>query len=97
VGYDGEHESFCNDISPVEHVKTNTIKELIEIINGSKVFIGNQSFCYSLCQGLKKYSILETDVYMNNCRYKRCGNLVESIDINTIIFFIQKKLDKHGL
>ena len=97
VGYDGEHESFCNDISPVEHVKTDTLKDLIEIINGSKVFIGNQSFCYSLCQGLKKYSILETDGYMNNCTYKRCGNLVESTDIDTIIFYIKKKLDKHGL
>jgi ADP-heptose:LPS heptosyltransferase len=45
----------------LEWVRVRDFLELAELIAGCKLFIGNQSFPYSLAEGLKVPRILELD------------------------------------
>lgn len=92
VGHENEYNNFINKFGKVEYKKALNFNELFKIINSCNLFIGNQSFCYSLAEGLKKSCIQETDTYMNNCMYFRkdshITNTVEKMNFNTIKNFI---------
>jgi hypothetical protein len=45
--------------------------ELAEIINGSELFIGNQSAPFSIAEGLHANSILENCIHSPNCNFNR--------------------------
>ena len=46
--------------------------DLFELISGCELFIGNQSFPYSLAEGIKKPAIQETDFEgVPNCVFER--------------------------
>jgi hypothetical protein len=74
VGLDHEYVEFCK-LQPAVKVpwhKTANFLELARVINGSKVFIGNQSSALAIALGLGKNVIVEEWSPGNpNCRFKR--------------------------
>lgn len=73
VGIPSEYDDFvrrfgCSDI-PFHQVKD--LLELAEMINGSKLFIGNQSAPFAIAEGLHANSILERCPVNWNCDFKR--------------------------
>ena len=59
IGHDDEWKSFCKTQFEVRHYKVKDFLDLAILINSCRFFIGNQSFCFSLAEGLKKPRILE--------------------------------------
>lgn len=60
IGVKEEFEAIKKHIHNIEYKKVNDFLEMSRIIAGCKLFIGNQSFPYSLAEGLKVPRILET-------------------------------------
>ena len=88
LGTEKEHKFFENKFDMrVEHIETFFGKSCAEIIKGSKIFIGNQSFCYSLAEAMQHPRILEVCHEKPNCMplssngYVDCdiGNILESV------------------
>lgn len=75
VGWDNEHEVFSRDFGPIEHVKTADLLEVARLIAGSRLFIGNQSACFAVAEGLKANAILEVDPKYPDCLYSRINVL----------------------
>ncbi len=59
VGVESEYSEMKNDIPGLKWQQVNDFLQLAEIIAGCKLFIGNQSFPYSLAEGLKVNRLLE--------------------------------------
>lgn len=59
IGLDDEWMSFCKVFFEVRHYKIQDFQELALLINSCKFFIGNQSFPFSIAEGLKVPRILE--------------------------------------
>ena len=75
VGLPEEYNAFVNDFGYVKFVETKNFDDLYSVIGKCKVFIGNQSFCYSLAEGMKKPCIQETDLWVCNCKFERENTL----------------------
>jgi len=71
VGLEGEWERFKQDNGNVPFYPVSNFLELAQVIKGSKLFIGNQSFPYSVAEGLKHQAILERFVSIPNCIFSR--------------------------
>ena len=72
VGTQHEYNQFIKKYGWVEFYHTQSFLTLAHIINGSKLFIGNQSFPYSLAEGMKINTIQETNnIVAPNCMYVR--------------------------
>lgn len=71
VGTKDEHRSFCNSFGLVEYQETKDMLEVAELINGSLLFIGNQSCANAIAEGLKHDSIQETSLDVPDCIFKR--------------------------
>ncbi|WP_295793699.1 hypothetical protein [Mucilaginibacter sp.] len=59
IGVKSEYEDMKKSIPDLELFHTESFLEMAQIIAGCKFFIGNQSFPYSLAEGLKTPRILE--------------------------------------
>lgn len=66
VGLEEEFEDFLKDVPDAEYIKVDNFLELANIIAGCKLFIGNQSFCYSLAEAIKVPRILEICPFAQN-------------------------------
>ncbi len=66
LGVENEFLEMRKNIPHLEWQKVNDFLEMAEIIAGSKLFIGNQSFPYSIAEGLKVPRILELCYYTPN-------------------------------
>lgn len=71
LGTVDEHKDFTDQFGNITHIKTPSMTTVFELIHNAKLFIGNQSFLYSLAEGLKKPCLQETHTYMNNCMFFR--------------------------
>ena len=71
VGSDKEYEDFVKNFGYVKYKNTPTYKKLMQVIAGAKLFIGNQSFPYSIAESIKQNCIQETDTWVGNCQYTR--------------------------
>ena len=76
IGTTAEHEDFvrATDIK-IPYRPVRDFKEMMDIIAGCNLFLGNQSFGYSLAVGLGKDSVLETikikPLQNNECYFPR--------------------------
>ena len=73
VGLETEYVEFCK-LQPAIRIpwhRTSNFLELAKVINGSSVFIGNQSSALAIALGLGKNVIVEEWVSNPNCRLKR--------------------------
>jgi len=76
VGLPNEYNRFKNSYGKVKYIESKTLLDLFQIISGCKIFIGNQSFPYSLAEGLKKNCVQETDTWVGNCQYFRHNSYI---------------------
>jgi hypothetical protein len=59
IGTPDEHKVFCATCGEVPHYKTKDLHEAARVVAGCELFVGNQSCCYWIAEGLKKNLILE--------------------------------------
>lgn len=59
VGTPDEHRMFCATCGRVPHYPTADLHEAARVIAGADLFVGNQSACFWLAEGLKKRLVLE--------------------------------------
>jgi hypothetical protein len=59
VGVESEYLSMKEMIPAIKWAQVNNFLEMAEILTGCKVFLGNQSFPYSIAEGLKIPRVLE--------------------------------------
>jgi len=76
VGTNQEHEDYCAFAdTDVRHYPVRDFLHLTNVIAGADLFIGNQSFAYSLAMGTNTPSILEAikglPLHMNECYFPR--------------------------
>ena len=69
--------------------------DLANVLSGGKLFIGNQSFPYSLVEGMKLNSIQETSIdLVPNCMYRRHNSYLtdtkDSVDYKNMKLYINK-------
>ncbi|MCJ8208437.1 hypothetical protein MUY27_01870 [Mucilaginibacter sp. RS28] len=60
IGVKSEYETMKKDIPNLEWLQVKDFKQMAEVIAGCKFFIGNQSFPFSIAEGLKVKRVLET-------------------------------------
>jgi hypothetical protein len=66
VGVEPEYEDMKRAIPELKWVQVASFRELASIIAGCRLFIGNQSFPFSLAEGLKVNRILEVYYHIPN-------------------------------
>ena len=71
IGLESEHEAFCRECGKVTYLPTSNLLRAARVIAGSELFIGNQSSCYAIAEGLKHASIQETSLSTPDCIYPR--------------------------
>ncbi len=59
IGVKGEFEEFQKWVPKAEYVRTKNLMEAARLIESAKVFIGNQSVCFAVAEGLGADRILE--------------------------------------
>jgi hypothetical protein len=85
VGLEDEFEDMKKVIPSLKYKLTKNAYELASVINGSKLFIGNQSFPFAIAEALKVSRVLE--IY-----YDRPDVIV--IGENAYDFYLQKQFEK---
>jgi len=76
IGTEQEHKAYQEVIGmKIQHHKIKDALEFAEVVDGSTMFISNQTFGFSLAMGLGKNAILETiktkPLDFNECYFKR--------------------------
>lgn len=74
IGTKKEHVSFCNRFDHVDFYQVESALDMAEVIQGSGLFIGNQSLAFAISEGLHKLNMLEISDLMPNCNFKREGH-----------------------
>lgn len=73
VGMAHEYDSFCNSFGKVPYHHAKHLLEIGSMIAGSDLFIGNQSACANIAEGLKHPRILEVCLWRPDCIYPGVG------------------------
>lgn len=71
IGTELEHEVFCHCFGSIPYVKTADLHHAARVIAGSRLFVGNQSCCYAIAEGMKHPAILEVWPHGPNCLFYR--------------------------
>lgn len=71
VGLESEHVDFVKDFGDLPYRPTANFLELARLIAGCRLYVGNQSLPYAICEGLKHNSVLEVWREGPNCLFKR--------------------------
>lgn len=66
IGLEGEFKNMRKAVPNIEWVPVSNFLEMAQIIAGCKFFIGNQSFPFSIAEGLKVPRILEVSLEVIN-------------------------------
>ena len=82
VGLPDEYELFRKLCADVPYYPTPDLLEAARVIAGAKLFVGNQSLCHAIAEGLKKDIVLEVWRDGPNCLFHRPG-VVHGWDENT--------------
>lgn len=84
VGLPEEHEVFCATCGEVPYVQTKDLYEAAQVISGCDLFVGNQSACLWIAEGMKKRIILEVWPQGPNSLVFRSG-VVHGWDRNVVL------------
>ena len=71
IGNQQEHIDFCDNFGHVQYLPTPDLLVLAQVISDCKLFIGNQSSPFAICEGLKHNCIQETSLESPDCIYRR--------------------------
>ena len=85
IGVKSEYEDMKQSIPHLKWIQVNDFLELAGIIAGCKLFIGNQSFPFSIAEGLKVPRILEV--------YYKVANVIPEGE-NAHDFYFQEHLEE---
>jgi len=66
IGVEQEYKDIKQYVPNIEWVQVKNFLEMAEIINGCKLFIGNQSFPFAIAEGLKVPRALEMCLFCPN-------------------------------
>jgi len=96
VGSQHEYNIFIKKYGYVDFYLTTSCLTLAHIIGGAKLFIGNQSFPYSLAEGMKINAIQETNnTVAPNCMYVRDNAYLTYDDSNLYYDKIKQFVENH--
>jgi hypothetical protein len=70
-GGQDEWEDFCTKFGTVAYYPTPTLLDLARVIDGAKLFIGNQSSPYWIATALQQTTWLEESARHANCKWER--------------------------
>lgn len=73
IGSKAEYELFCLTCGEVPYHPTANLLEAARVIAGGQLFIGNQSVCHAIAEGLKQRIVLEVWPHGPNCLFRREG------------------------
>lgn len=73
IGLPKEHAEFEDTFGTTAYVATQDLLQVAKLIAGCNTFIGNQSVCYSISEGLKHKRIQETCEDAMDCIYNGEG------------------------
>lgn len=59
IGVKQEYKEFQKEVPRAEYIRTNDLLQAAKVIKGSKIFIGNQSVCFAIAEGMGAPRILE--------------------------------------
>ena len=91
VGFYDEYKEFIKKVGYVDYFYTSSLMDVFDVLAGCSLFIGNQSFAYSLIEGMKKPSIQETDYNgLPNCKYYRKNSYLADTKDNIEFLLIDK-------
>lgn len=71
IGFPNEHEEFCRDYGKIRYIETRNFLDAARVMSGSELFIGNQSCCFAIAEGLKLNVIQESLNHAPDCIFKR--------------------------
>lgn len=91
VGLESEYNDFTADWGYLPYQPTKDFLELARLIAGSRLYVGNQSLPYAICEGLKLNSVLEVWPEGPNCLFKRKN----AIYGESSVVYIPKLKDKN--
>ena len=74
IGMPHEHSQFCSLFGQVEYKPTKDFLEVAQMIAGSSLYIGGQSSCMTIAEGLKHPRILEGSLVIPDCCYAGSHN-----------------------
>ena len=86
IGLYNEYLDLKKQIKSLKYYECKDFLEMAEIINASKLFVGNLSFGFTIAEGLKKHRLLES--YLNFPLVYPSGN-------NGCEFYFQHHFEKH--
>lgn len=69
VGLDSEHQEFEQEVGKVSRITTANLLDVAKLISGSLMFVGNQSVCFAIAEGLKHERIQETCLDAMDCMF----------------------------
>jgi hypothetical protein len=78
IGLPEEYAEFSYRYGPVHYRWTPTYLDAARVIAGCKLFIGNQSCCAAIAEGIKQRMVLETMPRHSgiwNCHFERAGKI----------------------
>lgn len=75
VGLDEDYHDFTGKYGTVERIKTDDLYDVAKLIQGSSLFIANQSSPNAICEGLQKDNILEVCLHAPDCIYFRSNSI----------------------
>lgn len=61
LGTSDEHDLIIKQVRKAQYLKTKNYAEVAGVIGGSKLFIGNQSSCFAVAEGMSHPRLLEID------------------------------------
>lgn len=59
VGFPSEYKRFCEAFGEVTYIATANLLETSQLIAGSELFMGNQSVCMAIAEGMKHRRVME--------------------------------------
>ena len=71
IGLPQEHDAFQREFGRVFYVPCEDLLEVAEVIAGAELFIGNQSACNAIANGLGKALVLEVCAFAPDCFLKK--------------------------
>jgi hypothetical protein len=83
VGLWEEYVMFCSQWFELPWYETKDLLSVAEVIQGAELFVGNQSCCYAIAEGLKKNLVQDTCVACPNNIVVRAGakySLYDSVE-----------------
>jgi hypothetical protein len=90
IGLPEEHEKFCKQhYISIERARVNDFEDIAAAMRNCKLYIGNQSACFQICEGLKTPRLLECCRQMPNVI--GCGpNFYDFINQKSLEYYVDK-------